>query len=331
MILNSHSLGTHHRITEDDPVHSWVIGAGGLLGSALCRQMVNPFVGQSVPWVNPEAASHALSESLEDFAALADGEPWRIIWAAGRATTSATPEEAAQELATFERFIDALIHRSLRAPGSFTLVSSAGSLYAGNRHPPFNSASEPRPIGTYGNLKLAQERATSRLPKQGTSTTIARVSNLYGPGQDLRKLQGVVSRLCWAGISKEEVNIFVPLDTLRDYIYVDDAAARILHWSTSELSHPSTEPSVRVVASGQSMGIGCVINTVEDVLHIRIPVSFGTHPTAAEQAPDIRLTPDTDASLARLPTTPFPSGVRRVFEDLLRRHQSASHSSNCVG
>ena len=312
-------------------MHTWVIGAGGLLGSAIQRQAQNPFNARAIPWNDPHQATIALTTSLGEFAALTNDEPWRIIWAAGRATTVATPEEAEQELETFERFIGALAKAQPEGQGSFTLVSSAGGVYAGSHNPPFTSTTEARPIGTYGNLKLAQEQACAQLPHQGITTTITRVSNLYGPGQDLRKLQGVVSRLCWAGISKDEVNIFVPLDTLRDYIYVDDAAARILHWSRPESSEPNYEPTVRVVASGQPMGLGHVINTVQDILHMRIPVSFGTHETASFQAQDIRLTPDTDATIASLPITPFPAGVRRVFEDLLQRRQDPALIASSLG
>ena len=303
------------------PVHSWVIGAGGLLGSALCRQIENPFVAQSVPWVNPEAASHALAESLKDFVAMAGGEPWRIIWAAGRATTSATLHDAEQELATFRGFVNALGHHSTEGNGAFTFISSAGSVYAGSSHPPFTSGTEPQPIGTYGQLKLAEEDLTHKVGESGITTIIIRLSNLYGPGQDLSKLQGIVTKLCWSAISREQVNIFVPLDTLRDYIYVDDAAKRILHWSQPRADRPQGKPEVRIVAAGQPMSLGSVLNTVEDVLHMRIPVSFGTHATASAQAIDLRLIPDTDTFVAALPSTPFPAGVRLVFQDLFLRRQ----------
>ena len=53
---------------------------------------------------------------------------------------------------------------------------------------------------------------------------IGRFSNLYGPGQNLGKLQGLISRLALSAVTRQPINIFVPLDTIRDYVYVDDAA-----------------------------------------------------------------------------------------------------------
>ena len=309
-------------------MHTWVIGAGGLLGSALCRQIENPFFGRLIPWASQPEASHALVESLMDFAARTNGEPWRIIWAAGRATTAAFPWETEHELAIFERFLSALQENTPRGLGVFTLVSSAGAVYAGSRHPPFTTSTPIRPLSSYGQLKLAQEQTTDQLSGCDITTLIVRVSNIYGPGQDLTKLQGIVSRLCWAAISRDRANIFVPLDTIRDYIYVHDAASRILHQSNLLTSGSARTRNLKIVASGQPMSLGHVVNTVRDVLHMPVPVSFGTHPTATAQSRDLRLTPDTDESILRMPLTPFPAGVRQVFEDLLRRRQNPeSHPS----
>lgn len=326
--------------------HTWVIGAGGLLGSAIHRAAHHTFNAPSIPWQDEQAARNTLEQSLLHFSEeihKADTNTntntntnsaarWRIIWAAGRATTSTTKADAARELALFEYFINTLIRLRPTPAGSFTLTSSAGGIYAGSLNPPFTSKTPPNPIGTYGELKLAQERATFALTERGIPTTIARISNIYGPGQDLTKLQGIVSRLCLSTITKEEVNIFVPLDTLRDYIYVDDAAARILHWSdpTNE-RQTSNQPHISIVASGQPMGLGSVLNTVQDVLHTRVPVSFGVHRASSAQARDLRLVPDHDAATRAMPLMPFPAGVRRVFEDLLEQRQHPQLIANSLG
>lgn len=312
-------------------LHTWIIGSGGLLGSALHQATANAFRAPPIPWHDASAAQQTLEEALRDFAKSTNGSSWRIIWAAGRATTATPEPDAERELAQFQRFINTLITHHPEGSGTFTLASSAGGVYAGSLNPPFTSSTPPVPIGTYGALKLAKEAAAFDIAKHGIDTTITRIANLYGPGQDLTKLQGVVSRLCLASITRQEINIFVSLDTLRDYIYVTDAAQRILHWSDPQSHRRTSEPQIRVVASGQSMGLGSVINTVQDVLHTRIPVSFGVHQTASAQARDIRLVPDTDAFIESLPLTPFPAGVRRVFEDLLEKRQNPQLMTNSLG
>jgi UDP-glucose 4-epimerase len=302
-------------------VHTWIIGAGGLLGSALHRASPDSFTGPVIPWVDDAATRTSLNASLQQFITQTDNEPWRIIWAAGRATTSSTPEQAQRELQVYSDFLSDLAQQPPPGAGTCTLISSAGGIYAGSANPPFASSTAPNPLGAYGNLKLAQEIATQHLHSTGIQSFILRIANLYGPGQDLTKLQGIVSRLCLSAISRTETNIFVPLDTLRDYIYVDDAAARVLHWSKPQLESKQPVPQVYVVASGQSMGLGQVISVVQDVLHTRIPVSFGVNTAASAQAQDIRLEPDEDKSIQSIPLMPFPAGVRRVYQDLLTRKQ----------
>ena len=312
-------------------MRTWIIGSGGLLGSALVRTLDRDPKPSHVPWHNPDEALRALIQQLEDFSNDGSRGTWSIIWAAGRATTSTSAIDADRELALYKGFLNAVTRQPPQGQGVFTLASSAGGIYAGSADPPFSCATTPHPIGVYGQLKREQELATLALAEHTIRPVIARVSNLYGPGQDITKLQGVVSRLCLAALERQPMNVFVPLDTLRDYIYVDDAAARIMHWTTLALSTQPTStqraathdasPHIKVIATGQSVSLGQVINTVQDVLHTRIPVSFGFHPTASVQTRDIRLTPDHDDVTKAMPLMPFPAGVRRVYEDMLNRRQ----------
>jgi UDP-glucose 4-epimerase len=59
------------------------------------------------------------------------------------------------------------------------------------------------------------------------SCLIGRISTLYGPGQDLQKPQGIISHLSRCLIYRRPVNIYVSLDTRRDYLFVDDCAHQI--------------------------------------------------------------------------------------------------------
>lgn len=302
-------------------MHTWIIGSGGLLGSALSRATPDAFRASQIDWSSTDASITGLSTNLQAFFTATKEQPWRIIWAAGQSITGTSRAAANHELHVYQQFINELKQQAPTSQGTFTLASSAGGVYAGSQHPPFTSSTEPVPISAYGELKHAQELVTETLSQAGIATTIARIANLYGPGQDLSKLQGVVSRLCLSATSRTEINIFVPLDTLRDYIYVDDAAQRLLYWSGIHHTQDQVNPTIRVIASGQPMSLGHVINTVQDVLHTRIPVSFGSNSAAQAQAPDIRLHPDQDDTIAAMPLMPFPAGVRRVFEDLLQRTQ----------
>jgi UDP-glucose 4-epimerase len=302
-------------------VTTWVIGRGGLFGSALVRNSTTSFNAQPIPWNDTNAAARALTANLHAFASTAANR-WCIAWAAGRATTSSTREDTEREQTLFRVFTQELAEHPPAGRGVFLLTSSAGGLYAGSQHPPFDRTSLPHPISEYGFLKQSQEHIATDLLTPSMSVVIARVSNLYGPGQDLAKLQGLISRLALAAITKRPVTIFVPLDTLRDYIDVDDAAVRALHWvDHAHGSQPSSQ--VRVIASGESVTVARVISLMHDVARVRIPVAYGLVESAGGHAYDLRLIPDVDSSIANLPLTPLPVGMKQVYLDLLTRHASA--------
>ena len=111
--------------------------------------------------------------------------------------------------------------------------------------------------------------------------------------------------------------MFVPLDTLRDFIHVDDAARYSLHW----LSESAKGSQVRVIATGRGVTLGYIINQMKLVTMARIPVAYGVHESSSFQALDLRLTPNPIHS-SRIPgATPLPVGMKTVFVDTLRRYQ----------
>ncbi len=304
-------------------MRTWIIGAGGLFGSALARASKDPFIGPPIPWLDSQPALQGLQQGLEDFTSQA-GDHWCIAWAAGQATTSSNQAQADLELDLFIRFLRHLNSQPPAGRGTFLLTSSAGGVYAGSGNPPFTSASTPQPLGIYGRLKLAQEQAAGDLLSSVPVATV-RMSNLYGPGQDLNKLQGVISRLALAAITREPITMFVPLDTMRDYIFSDDAAARALHWAQTSLD--AQEPRTRIVASGQPETLGHIIALMNDITRVRIPIASGVHDSATVQTRDLRLTPDTDPMVTRLPLTSLPAGMKRVFLDIRQRHAAARLSA----
>lgn len=307
----------------------WVIGAGGLFGSAVVRAAHSRgwmvFPGSAIPWREPDQSVAAIRSDAQRFVqTLQPEQRWGIVWAAGHATTSSTAEETEVELSVFTRCATAISYElGAKHRGSFLLASSAGGIYAGSENPPFDSQSSPQPSGAYGRLKRDQEISAEQILASTMDVTIARLANLYGPGQDLGKLQGLISRLALAAITKQTLTMFVPLDTLRDFIHVDNAAQVSLEWLTDS----SSACQVRVIATGHSTSLGFIINQMKDIARTRIPVAYGMHPSAGDQAHDLRLIPDSLNRASPVPITALPAGMKAVFDDILYRHQEASSLS----
>jgi UDP-glucose 4-epimerase len=296
---------------------TWIIGSGGLLGGALTRRFPESFKASPIAWSDTNQSIADLRKNLALFAQdLPKACVWQILWAAGHATVTSTQQECDRELDVFRTFVED-VNRTLKGPGRFFLASSAGGIFAGSNEAPFTSISNPCPISSYGFLKLEQEKVLFKEmdSQPEVQILIGRFSNLYGPGQDLSKLQGLVSRLILAALTKKTLNIFVPLDTLRDFIYVDDAAEVVADILTTPEPHV-----LAIIASGEPRSLGSVIAQVQDVIRLKIPITYGHHPSSLDQSSDLRMTP----TFPGRNLTGFPVGVKSVAMDLNQRIQQIS-------
>jgi dTDP-L-rhamnose 4-epimerase len=96
---------------------------------------------------------------------------------------------------------------------------------------PFSAArTQPHPSNVYGATKLAQEHIIEVWASAfGAAVTIARLQNVYGPGQSLiNSYTGIVS--LFARLAREKRSIPVYEDGLmqRDFVYIDDVADALL-------------------------------------------------------------------------------------------------------
>lgn len=303
--------------------HVWIVGVGGLLGSAVEREFAKDdefavMVGEKIDWTDQANIEASFSNNFQQLIKQAQSDPWIIVWAAGQASTTSTKQDTELELEIFCTLIRVIKKSAQGSQGTVFLTSSAGGVYAGSSSPPFSIDTEPHPLSYYGELKLAQEKFAQQELSGVCKVVIGRVSNLYGPGQDVSKLQGLISQLVVSSLTKQPLKIFVSLDTMRDYIYVDDAATII-----KELSRNAKEPlSKHIIASGQSVSLGYLIQLTQDIARTRIPIAVGAHDSAAAQARDLRLIP-TDVNQARRITTTLPAGIKNVYLDILHRRQEA--------
>jgi UDP-glucose 4-epimerase len=266
-----------------------------------------------------------LAKGARAFVQAAGAQPWAIFWAAGAATVSSTRAQCLTEVDSLTALVQALRADPPVGPGVFFLASSAGGVYSGSTEPPFDDHTVPCPLNAYGEAKLLQEEAAIRELGDVCNVVIGRFSNIYGPGQNLDKLQGIVSRLALATATRQPLNIFVSLDTLRDYLFVDDAAAQAVEHARIALDGRPNRTSHRiiVIASGEPVALSHVIRTVQTVTKKRVPLALGSHPSSVGQVHDLRLVPSAiEYTLGLLPTpTNLAAGAHAVYDDILRRLQ----------
>lgn len=292
---------------------SWVIGAGGLLGQALARRSPSTFRADLIPWNSEGSSQEELISQTIRYREVVGDSPWTVLWAAGAAVTAVDDRSAEAELAVFEAALSAVREHLPARNGVFFLASSAGGVYAGGPGAPYDESSVPAPISPYGRLKLRQETMTQDILGGHAHVVVGRFSNLYGPGQNLRKPQGLVSQLCRAALTHRVTNLYVPLETMRDYLFVDDAAA--LAWATIEgVRHrESTTPTMRVFCSEEHATVARLLGLIDRQSHRRCLISLGVHASSGYQVRDLRLRSLHRSEQKGLVQTTLTVGVSRIL------------------
>lgn len=217
---------------------AWVLGSAGLLGSALCRALRADgtelfFPAQRFSWHLPLELSDQISAEVTAFAHRARAaQRWEIHWAAGIGTMSSTADALAPETRALALLLELLPRepRLMAIPGALSLASSAGAIYAGSSDEFITEQSATAPTTAYAVEKLRQEDLLQAFVAAHPSTValIARISTLYGAGQATGKKQGLLGHMARSIIRNQPIQIYVPFDTIRDYIDADDAALAMI-------------------------------------------------------------------------------------------------------
>lgn len=298
----------------------WIIGRG-LLGSAIISQLDRSPFAASVRWGDPEQAQRDLREGLVRFMTAAEG-PWTIYWSAGRGVTSTPRETMVSEGAVFQDFLNAVseLPPSLRDRGRIFLASSVGGAYAGSEHPPFTEETPTAPLSAYGETKLAMELSLREAAaRSGFRGFIARITNLYGPGQDLGKGQGLISVIVESYVTGRPVSIYVPLDTLRDYIYVDDCARVVIAGMEKLAGEPAGSVVTKIVGSMDALSIGAILGEISRLRRKPVPLVTGQG-DASGQASDLRVRSIVWRDLDSIVSTTLPEGLGAIYRAQLARH-----------
>lgn len=303
---------------------TWVVGAGGLLGSAVVRALASDgravFSAPRVAWGTARAGAD-LDAGLASFIRAAHDGSWQIFWCAGAAVTDSSAETLTMEVRTLQHLLDRIeqLPAATVSRGSFVFASSAGAVYGGSTNAPFTESSTPVPLGAYGAAKLRAEEmlhrsaAVSRLP-----VLVLRIANVYGPGQSLTKQQGLVSRLCLSAVTRTPISVFVSLDTLRDYIYVDDCARQLVAGGR-RLAHSEDLGGwhLKITCSGRAVPVATLLGLFHRLPGPKPLVVMGISSAATLQRRDLRLKSTYWTSLDAGPSTTLASGIDRVMKDMM--------------
>jgi UDP-glucose 4-epimerase len=271
----------------------WVVGASGLLGASVVRALGGTSwrPDQPIAWGDDGRLERDFREDLAAFATrtLSDrAGAWAICYCAGAGVVGTSAAALTAETNALRLFLDLLSAESrlMALPGYMVLASSAGGVYGGSRVCPITEATDPEPISDYGRAKLEQERmlcswASRRSPSVGI--LVARLANLYGAGQRLDKPQGLISHLSRCLIFNAPVHVYVSLDTIRDYLFAEDAGRQLVAGLRRLMGESSGEQITKIYASEREISIAGLLGIFRRISRRRLRVICGLHPGSALQ------------------------------------------------
>ena len=273
----------------------WVVGASGLLGASVVRALGGKAWRPERPigWGDDGRLERDFREAIAAFATrtLSDGAgAWAICYCAGAGVVGTSAAALMAETNALRLFLEVLSaeFRLMALPGTMVLASSAGGVYGGSLECPITEATDPEPISDYGRAKLEQERmlcswASRRSPPVGI--LVARFANLYGAGQRLDKQQGLISHLSRCLIFNTPVHIYVSLDTIRDYLFAEDAGRQLVAGLRRLACESRGEPLqvTKIYASEREVSIAGLLGIFRHISRRRLRVICGLHPGSALQ------------------------------------------------
>lgn len=139
----------------------------------------------------------------------------------------------------------------------FNFTSTVG-VYADNMKDFASEESLKIPNGFYGINKLSTEKFIKIYSSKGLNSSIFRLFNVYGPGQNMSDLmQGMLSIYMSYVWKKDPILVKGSLERIRDFIYIDDVIDALI---TVGLS--GTKYEILNVCSGRKTSVGEAINLI---------------------------------------------------------------------
>jgi UDP-glucose 4-epimerase len=232
-----------------------------------------------------------------------------FVWSAGKGSFGSNEAELKGELNNFNNVLNFFNDLSCNYPtilSTIHMLSSAGGLYEGQRF--INADTAEKPLRAYGFLKLKQEKIVADA-EFITNKYIYRPSSVYGYVRSKSRI-GLIPSLMVNGICHQVSNVYVNMNTLRDYVFASDIGQYIGNTIVNNSSQGITK--IIILASGRSSSVYEIKFLIEKLISRSIYVQYSPgyiNPVDNSYARDV------------LPShwnpTALETGISRIHLDLL--------------
>jgi UDP-glucose 4-epimerase len=167
----------------------------------------------------------------------------------------------------------ALLKLCLKEKVKRVVFISSASVYGIQLITPISELAPTSPISSHGISKLTIEKYLEFYKYHyGLDCKILRLSNPYGPGQDLKGRQGFVAIAIGKILSGEKLIIRGDGTIVRDYIFIDDVSSAL-----KELSYTTSNESLFNIGSGVGYSLNDVVKKLSVLIGKSILLEYGAN------------------------------------------------------
>ena len=266
------------------PKHILVTGGAGFIGSALTRRLladgyevtvIDDLSNGRMENVSQEARFIKADLAMETTYREIVEVPFDAVFhLASQSSGALSFEDPMADMKSHLFITFSLLQLSLKRKVSRFMFSSSTTLYGDTNGLPVNEDCPVNPKTYYATGKLACEDYIRFFFGQGLPTTVFRLPNVYGPGQNLQnKDQGMVSIYLSYIMEGQPILVKGSRDRFRDFIYIDDV---VDGWMKGFAS-PDTIGKTYNLASGKKSTVDQVLEGLKTACgKPDYPVEFAT-------------------------------------------------------
>ncbi|WP_316375769.1 NAD-dependent epimerase/dehydratase family protein [Burkholderia anthina] len=256
-----------------------VTGASGFIGRSLVERLrANGHVVRCAMKRVVDRANDVecpLGASIDTWLNAIDGVDgvFHLAWSTVPRTANSAPLD---DVATNVMGTVALLEAMRRHPGVPLVFASSGGTVYGVPEADRVSESHPlRPLGVYGASKVAVEGYAMLYRRQfNVDARILRVSNPFGPGQNVEGQLGAASIFAWRALAGLDIQIWGDGSVVRDYLYIDDAVDAFVATMDAPSAAFGRMDPVFNIGSGEGTSLRQIVETIGGILGTPVCVKY---------------------------------------------------------
>ena len=289
-----------------------IIGATGFIGTALKNQIQKAGTSRLI------IPTHTIKTRTEGYTLEALKGIDVLYYLASATIPASSWEHPERELDLNLRPFINTMHAAVDAGVRKLIFVSSGVTVYGTTTEPVNETAALMPISPYGIFKCSMEYYLNYLNERfNLPTVVFRVSNVYGPGQNIRKGLGIINTFIERALQHLPVSLFGSGEAARDFIYIDDVA-HILYKTADK----TQQYNVYNLASGHTYALKEVLHLITKTTGLTFNIEY--KPRRASDT--LRMAFNTarlTEALPELKTTAIERGILNTYTHLQSQFQQS--------